>query len=62
MKSDGDSKEPPVNRANAIFKNEEHETTAQAVAAKTERLRALRLAKEAAELAEAAKRENTPSR
>ncbi len=55
-----------MKRVDAGFKKDERfkdaklgaaacETAAQAVAAKTERLRALRLAKEAAELEEAAK-------
>jgi hypothetical protein len=67
------SKEALAKRADASFKKEErfndakqgaavYETAAQAVAAKTERLRALRLAKEAAELSEATKAENTAKR
>ncbi len=70
MKSDSNSKDALAKQADASFKKEErskeaklgaaaYETAAQAVAAKTERLRALRLAKEAAELEEAAKLENT---
>jgi hypothetical protein len=70
MKSDSNSMEALAKRADASFKKEErfkdaelsaaaYETAAQAIAAKTERLRALRLAKEAAELEEAANPENT---
>jgi hypothetical protein len=73
MKSDSNSKEALAKRADASFKKEErskeaklgvaaYETAAQAVAAKTERLRALRLAKEAAELVEATKVGNTARR
>ena len=73
VKSESDSKEALAKRADASFKKEErfkdakqgaaaYETVAQAVAAKTERLRALRLAKEAAELVEATKAGNTAKR
>jgi hypothetical protein len=73
MKSDSNSKEAMAKRADASFKKEErfkdakqgaaaYETAAQALAAKTERLRALRLAKEAAELEEATTPENIAGR
>jgi hypothetical protein len=73
MKSESNSKEALAKRADASFKKEErskeaklgaaaYETAAQAVVAKTERLRALRLAKEAAELVEATKAGNTAKR
>ena len=73
MKSDRNLTETLAKRADASFKTEErsrdaklgvsaYETSAQAVAAKTERLRAVRLAKEAAEAEEVAKIRNTPKR
>jgi hypothetical protein len=73
MKSDSNSKEALAKRADASFEKQErfkepnlgaaaYETVTQAIAAKTERLRALRMAKEAAELEEAAKPGNTGRR
>lgn len=73
MKSDSNSKEALAKRADARFKKEErfkdaklgaaaYEAASQATAAKTERLRTLRLAKEAAELEEAAKPGDTVRR